>query len=678
MFVRKKINSSGSISVQILEKTNRTNKLIQTVGSSKNEIEIERLYNRAFEIIDQLKQQSRFNFYSNQDESILNFTQQLSNSNIQAVGSQLIFGKLFDSMGFNAIDNKLFKDLVLSRIIYQGSKLKLTEYLKRYENKSISIQRIYRFLDKVHSSYKEQAEDIAFLHTKKVLKNITVVFYDMTTLYFESGDEDDFRKIGFSKDGKFQNPQIMLGLLVGEYGYPIGYELFEGNTFEGHTLIPVLEKFQKRFNLLKPIIIADSGLLSKRNIQQLKAKNYEYILGARIRTSDSKLSQEILSLNLNEYNSIGKIKTTDNDNLIVSYTPKRAKKDEYNRTKGLKRLEKKVKSGKLTKDQINSRGYNKYLHLKNEISVEIDYEKFYQDSYWDGLKGYITNTNLSNDAVISNYSNLWQIEKAFRMSKSDLEIRPIYHFTRRRIEAHISISFVAYSIYKELERLLYLYNAPFSVKKAREIIHNIYQIEVTLPDSGVKQKVLLQMDEEQQFLVNMIQNEISKSFGWPIDEVRSNENGTIIIPECNFKENNNFGGINIENTKNGTTVNRQKLDNFLNKIDRLKLLKIDVEGMEILVIKGAKELIDKFRPIIYVENDRQEHSKELIELLWSLDYKMYWHLPKLYNKSTFFCQEENIFGNIVSVNIFCIHKDLDIKVIDMVEVLDSSFHPMKR
>ena len=147
-----------------------------------------------------------------------------------------------------------------------------------------------------------------YLFLEKVLKNITVVFYDMTTLYFESGDEDDFRKIGFSKDGKFQNPQIMLGLLVGEYGYPIGYELFEGNTFEGHTLIPVLEKFQKRFNLIKPIIIADSGLLSKSNIQQLKAKNYQYILGARIRTSDSKLSQEILSLNLNEDNSICKIK----------------------------------------------------------------------------------------------------------------------------------------------------------------------------------------------------------------------------------------------------------------------------------------------------------------------------------------------------------------------------------
>ena len=180
----------------------------------------------------------------------------------------------------------------------------------------------------------------------------------------------------------------------------------------------------------------------------------------------------------------------------------------------------------------------------------------------------------------------------------------------------------------------------------------------------------------QNLCANLALNSISNVFAY--QEAVSNENGTIIIPECNFKENNNFGGINIENTKNGTTVNKQKLDNFLNKIDRLKLLKIDVEGMEILVIKGAKELIDKFRPIIYIENDRQEHSKELIELLWSLDYKMYWHLPKLYNENNFFNDKENIFGNIVSVNMFCIHKDSNIKILDMTEVLDSSFHPMKR
>ena len=100
--------------------------------------------------------------------------------------------------------------------------------------------------------------------------------------------------------------------------------------------------------------------------------------------------------------------------------------------------------------------------------------------------------------------------------------------------------------------------------------------------------------------------------------------------------------------------------------------------MEIEVIKGAKELIKKFRPIIYIENDRQEHSKNLIELIWSLDYKIYWHLPRLYNENNFFNEKDNIFGNIVSVNMLCIHKDINIKVSDMDEVLDSNFHPMKR
>ena len=182
--------------------------------------------------------------------------------------------------------------------------------------------------------------------------------------------------------------------------------------------------------------------------------------------------------------------------------------DGYNRKKGLSRLEKKISSGKLTKDKINTRGYNKYLTLKNEVNVAIDYDKYYADSAWDGLKGYITNTNLSIDVVIENYSNLWHIEKAFRMSKSDLEIRPIYHFAKRRIEAHISISFVAYTIYKELERLLYKHEAPFGVKTARDIIKNMYQIEIELPNSKHKEKILLNMDDEQKLLLQIVQSEI--------------------------------------------------------------------------------------------------------------------------------------------------------------------------
>lgn len=497
MFVRKKKNKSGSVSVQIIQKVGRRNKLIQTVGSSLDELTIEELFAEAKRLIPSLQKQQSFNFLNEEDESILNFTKTLSNANIKAVGAELIFGALFDSIGFNVIDDQLFKDLVLSRIIYQGSKLKLTEYLRRFEHRDVSIQRIYRFLDKLNHKYKSQAEAIAFKHTQKILGQITVVFYDMTTLYFEAGDEDDFRRIGFSKDGKFQNPQIMLGLLVGEKGYPIGYELFEGNTFEGKTLIPVLEKFQKKFDLVKPIIIADSGLLSRANIASLKEKNYQYIIGARIKNSTDEIAQKILNLKLCEDGQNTLIKKDDGDNLIITYTEKRAKKDAHNRKKGLTRLEKKVSSGKLSKDKINARGYNKYLTLKNEVNVAIDYDKYNADASWDGLKGYITNTSLSVDAVIENYSNLWHIEKAFRMSKSDLEIRPIYHFTKRRIEAHISISFVAYTVYKELERLLYKYEAPFSVQKARDIIRNMYQIEIELPNSKHKEKVLLNMDEEQ-------------------------------------------------------------------------------------------------------------------------------------------------------------------------------------
>lgn len=180
----------------------------------------------------------------------------------------------------------------------------------------------------------------------------------------------------------------------------------------------------------------------------------------------------------------------------------------------------------------------------------------------------------------------------------------------------------------------------------------------------------------QSLCANLAINSISNVFAY--QEAISDENGTILIPEYDFSKINNFGGINIENTKRGTLVHKQKLDNFINKINSLKFLKIDVEGMEIGVLKGAKELIKKFKPIIYVENDRQEHSKNLIELLWSLDYKMYWHLPKLYNEDNFFKDKENIFGNIVSVNMLCLPKNSNIKVIDMQEVLNSDFHPMKR
>ena len=507
MFIRKKRNKSGSVSIQILQKRGRHNKLIRTIGSARKEEEIEQLYQEAYRYLSGYNHQSQFAFLSEHDETVLAFLETLSNDSVRVIGGELVFGTLFDTMGFDVVKNPLFRSLVISRIIYQGSKLKVTQYLQRYEHRDISVQRIYRFLDTFHRHYKEQIERIAFEHTKKILGAIHVVFYDMTTLYFEAEDEDDFRKIGFSKDGKFQKPQIMLGLLVGEKGYPIGYELFEGNTFEGHTLIPVLERFQSRFDLDRPIIVADSGLLNKENIRTLQKKGYGYILGARIKKEKESLTQKILALKFDADGDFGELQREDGSRLIVAYSDKRAKKDAHNRQRGLKRLEKRVKSGKLTKEHINARGYNKYLKLNNEINVEIDYQKYEADKAWDGLKGYITNTSLDAKTVMGNYASLWQIEKAFRMSKSDLRIRPIYHFTKRRIEAHISISFVAYAVYKELERLLYKYRAPFGIKTAREIVQTMYQIDITLPDAGIQKSLLLKMNEEQRMLLDIVRAE---------------------------------------------------------------------------------------------------------------------------------------------------------------------------
>lgn len=192
-----------------------------------------------------------------------------------------------------------------------------------------------------------------------------------------------------------------------------------------------------------------------------------------------------------------------NGRLIVSYFQKRARNDRINREKGLKRLEKKLRTGKLTKDHINNRGYNKYLKLLGEVNITIDYEKNEADSVWDGLKGYVTNTHLSRKEVIGQYSQLWPVEKAFRISKTNLRIRPVYHRLENLIEAHICICFAAYAIYKELERLLKENQIGISPEKAIEAIREIRQLRYVLPKSKQVKTKILQPTEMQSKLINL-------------------------------------------------------------------------------------------------------------------------------------------------------------------------------
>ena len=358
MFIRKLKNRSGSTSLQIIFKENGRYKVLKTVGCATTWQEIEQLESVAREEIEKITgQQKLFGFSI--DQAIENLILSLENSNIRTLGPELIFGKIFNHIGFNQIHSDMFRHLVLSRLAFPLSKLKTCEYLYRYQGVSLDIDAVYCFLDKLQSQYKDQVESICFEYTKKILGDtVSVVFYDMTTLYFEASDEDDLRKIGYSKDGKHQHPQIVIGLLVGLGGLPIGYDIFEGNTYEGHTLIPFLEKMSLKFNLSKPIVVADCGLLSTKNILALEDGEYEYILGGRIKNEPEHLKKRIIEHSYLDGESRSFIKEGET-RLIVGYSKERAKKDAYNRERGLKRIEKQIKSGKLTKANLNQRGYNK-------------------------------------------------------------------------------------------------------------------------------------------------------------------------------------------------------------------------------------------------------------------------------------------------------------------------------
>ena len=205
---------------------------------------------------------------------------------------------------------------------------------------------------------------------------ISVVFYDMTTLYFEAAQEDDLRKTGFSKDGKHACPQIFLGLLVAPGGNPIGYEIYEGNIHEGKTLIPVVEAPAGKHGFDHPIVVADAGLLSKTNIEELTKNGYEYIIGARVKNESEDTKQSIIGMEL-QYGDIRVIDKEDGVRLIVSKSEKRAKKDAHARKKGMERLQKRFETGRLTKANINRRGYKK---MEGDVKISIDMEKYEADA----------------------------------------------------------------------------------------------------------------------------------------------------------------------------------------------------------------------------------------------------------------------------------------------------------
>ena len=490
MYIRKKKYPSGNVGIIVVEKINGKMKELITIGIARSDKEVDALVKRGQEWMDreQQRRHPRLDLFGEErircEQERMNAERLLNCiTNIAINGADLILDRVFDNVGFNRIEDDIFRKLVKARLSYPASKSATVEYLKNHFDDDVSLSKIYRYLDKLSDSQHRIVQDISVGHTRKILgDHIGVLFYDVTTLYFEADYEDELRKTGFSKEGRHKNPQIILGLLVSTGGYPLAYCIHEGNKYEGHTMLPVVTEFVHRYNLEDFIVVADSGLMNGDNIADLEENGYKYIIGAKIKTKSKKIKEWILSQPKNDCQMVEYDKG-NGKRLLVGYTDNRARKDAYNREKGVRRLEKAYRRGTLTKENINKRGYNKFLTMEGDVRVSIDYDKLETDAKWDGLKGYLTNTDIPASQVYDAYHNLWHVEQAFRISKSKIEIRPMFHFTRRRIEAHVCICFVALKVYKELERLLKLADINMSVDKVLALAQSIVTIQISLPQN---------------------------------------------------------------------------------------------------------------------------------------------------------------------------------------------------
>lgn len=485
MFIRKKKNRSGSTSVVVVDKSRKGFRELVTIGVSNDNAKIESLCQEGRKWIE--THYGNLNIFDQatkeqEEKQVIEYLL----SNVEKVlinGTQLILNHVFKLVGFDSVDDDILKHLVIARLSQPMSKSATVDYLKSYFDEDIQLHKIYRYLDKLYNTQQERIQQLSVKHTKRILGGkIGLMFYDVTTLYFESDHGDELRQAGFSKDGKHSQPQVVLGLLVSKEGYPLSYSLFNGSQYEGRTMLPIVEDFVYRFKLDDFIVVADSGLMNKSNILLLESGGYKYIIGAKIKTETEKIKQWILSLEKKdeEFNETSKGDTR----LIIGYSTNRDKKDKYNRQKGVQRLQKAFKSGNITKENLNKRGYNKFLEIADNVRVRINQEKIKDDERWDGLKGYITNTTLPAKEVYEQYNGLWVIERAYRVTKGTLEMRPMFHFTSRRIEAHVCICFVAYKVYKELERILKITGIDLSVDKVLSIAKTITTIKVRLPSSG--------------------------------------------------------------------------------------------------------------------------------------------------------------------------------------------------
>lgn len=456
-----------------MKKVGRKNEVVKHIGTARTPLELKYFQQEAQEFINNERIKtgvislfdSRF---TKSDLTVflnkINFVKALDTVTYQ------FFHHFYDFIGFSSLKDDCFKDLVIARIIEPLSKAKTRDLLEIKFGKRYSLTTIYRTLAKIYkNNYQSKLEQIVCKFVKqKISSTISVLFFDVTTLYYESFDEDNFRKCGFSKDHKANQPQIVVALTVTKFGIPLHLQVFEGNKFEGHTMLPCITELINTYQLKEFVVVADSAMLSKNNLDQLENNRLKYIVGARLGNLNQKLFEEIINKVKKVDGKSTRFNLNKNKILVISYSSKRAAKDKHSREKQIKKAQ-----SVLNKPSTINNRYKFLTKIKNN-EWQLNQKNIIKTQQLEGLKGYITNaTGLNNNQIIQKYSELWQVEKSFRMSKSDLKARPIFHTLKESINAHLLIVFIALVIARYVELI-----TGKSIKKVVEILNPIKEIIV--------------------------------------------------------------------------------------------------------------------------------------------------------------------------------------------------------
>ena len=486
MYVRCRKNKSGTTSVFVVVSQREKGKkyshsvMVKSFGSSGNPKRIAELGQQAMQYKDRTQK-----LYRKVIPLRISTTEDIQQCQVQSVGITQVYGAIFDRyfgpMSLPKVNLSLLRDLVLMRIACPVSKLKTATLADDYGITSLSVNKIYKGMDRLTGEVIQKIKDYVYQNTLHCLKQerVNVLFYDLTTVYFENNNPSDLKEFGFSKDGKSQHVQISLAFIVTEKGLPIGYEIFKGNVFEGKTLLPVLEELRKRYPIEKVTLVADSAMFSASNLDSLSQNQFDYIVSARIKNVKALLQKTILSPD--GYVAMDddlryKMISLNGRSLIACFSEKRAAKDRYDRERSLKNLEKLI--GTSVKGKLRGALKKPYITLSQQSTIILDSAKLAEQQRYDGYFGFYTNTQLSAPEVVHLYRGLWQIEQSFRITKHNLSIRPVYHYTDRRIKAHFAICFLALALIRTVEYLLTTQNHHVPIETLNQWLRQIKTVQL--------------------------------------------------------------------------------------------------------------------------------------------------------------------------------------------------------